>query len=108
MNKLVYIISEINKSLAFEWIAQSFNKRKFDITFILLGKSDSELANQLRKDNVQIFEFPLGGKFSLMRSFFSLLTTLRKIKPDIIHTHLFYANILGLSAGWILRIPKRI
>lgn len=106
--RIVYIISDINKALAFEWIAQSIDRKKFELTFILLGKPNSVLAQELKKLNVTILEFPLGNKFTMLKTFFSILKSLYRIKPDVIHTHLFYANIIGLTAGKILNIPKRI
>ncbi len=106
--KVVYLISEIQKSLAFEWIAKSIDPKKFELSFILLGRPNTEIANELRKLNVKVIEFPLGSRFNVVISFFRVLTSLFGIKPDVIHTHLFYANLIGLSAGWLLGVPKRI
>lgn len=106
--KIVYIVSEVEKSLAFEWIAQSIDREKFDLHFILLGKSDTILAYELKKMSVNVFEFPLGNKFVIFVTFLRVLKSLFQIKPDIIHTHLFYANLIGLTAGNLLCVPKRV
>lgn len=37
--------------------------------------------------------------------FISLVRYLRRIKPDIIHTHLTMATILGASTGWLAGVP---
>ena len=45
---VVYIISEINKSLSFEWIAQSIDKEKYSLRFFLIGRKKSALAERLK------------------------------------------------------------
>ncbi|HTJ49813.1 MAG TPA: glycosyltransferase family 4 protein [Cyclobacteriaceae bacterium] len=106
--KIVYIVSDIQKALAFEWIAQSIDHTKIELTFILLGKPNSELAQELRKLNITVLEFPLGNKFIMLSTLFNVLKSIYRIKPHAIHTHLFYANLIGLTAGKLLNVPKRI
>lgn len=38
----------------------------------------------------------------------SVFRILHREKPAVVHTHLWQANLLGLSASWLLRIKKRI
>jgi glycosyltransferase involved in cell wall biosynthesis len=106
--KVVYIISDINKSLAFEWIAKTIDRKKFDLSFILLGLPNSEVAKELKKLNIDIHEFRLGNKLAMLITFFRVFRLLLQTMPDIIHTHLFFANLIGLTAGKILNVPKRI
>ena len=39
---------------------------------------------------------------------FKLIWILLKEKPDILHTHTPKAGLLGMLAGWIIRVPIRI
>ncbi len=106
--KVVYVVSEIEKSLGFEWTAQAFDKIKIELIFFLIGKRNTELAAQLRKDGILVYEFPFSEKSELIGIFINIIFRLFQIRPQVIHTHLFYANLLGLTAGWLTGISKRI
>lgn len=41
-------------------------------------------------------------------SLFALIKLLRKIKPDIVHTHTPKAGLLGMIAAWVAKVPLRI
>jgi glycosyltransferase involved in cell wall biosynthesis len=41
-------------------------------------------------------------------SLFALIKLLKKIKPDIVHTHTPKAGLLGMTAAWIAGVPIRI
>lgn len=45
---------------------------------------------------------------SFIRGWFVLLSTLRRNRYDLIHTHTHYANIIGAITGWIAGVPARI
>ena len=47
-------------------------------------------------------------KIQLILAFFRCLTLLRKIKVDVVHTHLFEDSLPVLLAGWLLGIKKRV
>jgi glycosyltransferase involved in cell wall biosynthesis len=105
--RLLYIVSDIDKALAFEWIANHLPVR-FDMAFLLIGKSDTALIKYL--SNKGIRHYVIGDKpgDNFFLKWLKVLRIIRKEKPHIVHTHLWRANILGQSAAWILRIRKRI
>ena len=106
--KVVYIVSEIDKALGFEWIAQAIDKTKIELVFFLIGKRNTELAAQLTVEGVRVYEFPFSGKSDAPWIFINVIIRLLQIRPQVIHTHLFYANLIGLTAGWLTWVPKRI
>lgn len=106
--KLLYILSDVNKSLAFEWIASKLNPDQFQIHFILINQEEPEMLQELRDLGVTCDFFPYSGKKSYPFLFFKIIAKLLKLKPDRVHTHLFLANVLGLSAAWIMGVKKRI
>ena len=106
--KVFYIISEINKALAFEWIYDSIDKGKVDLRFILLGQADTPLISFLIERGVRHYPIPFAGKSDLVRAWRMVFSILRNEKPDAVHTHLYFASLIGLSAAWLLRISKRI
>lgn len=41
-------------------------------------------------------------------SFIRLVSTLRKLSPDVVHTHMAKAGVVGRLAAWVARVPVRI
>jgi len=106
--KIVYIISHIDKAIAFEWIADRLNKTKFDLSFILLNNEPSFLAKYLAEQDITVDELKYSGKKDIPKACWKVLKLLRNKKPDVIHTHLVDADLIGLSMGRLLGIKKRI
>ena len=43
-----------------------------------------------------------------LRAFFRLIGTLRSLSPDVVHTHMAKAGVVGRLAAWIARVPVRV
>lgn len=107
--KITYIISNIEKALAFEWVASYLDKTKFELSFILLNpSSDSPLQDFVSNLGLKVLHIPYHGKKDVWEALKQTRTFLKNEKTDIIHTHLFEANIVGLLAGKLIGIKKRI
>ena len=105
--KITYIISRVDKAIAFEWIYSALNEN-FDFSFIFIGEKQGFLFHWLKKKNVPVFFVPYYGKTDLPFAFIKIVRFLIQIRPNLIHTHLFEANILGLTAAKVIGIKKRI
>jgi glycosyltransferase involved in cell wall biosynthesis len=108
LKKITYIISNIDKALAFEWIATHLNKKKFDLRFILLNPGNSALEMFLEKEKIPVKRITYKGKKTLPAALFNTYVHLKKNKPDLVHAHLFDASLIGLSAAWLAGVPQRI
>ena len=106
--KVTYILANIDKAIAFEWIVEQLNQQQFELSFILLNPKASYLFNWLKTKGIEAYLIPHQGKKSYFTSFFKVLFLLRKINPAIVHTHLVDANLIGLTAAKLLKIEKRI
>lgn len=106
--KVTYIISHINKALAFEWAAELIDKNKIELSFVLLNNSNSEIEKYLVAKGFKVKQIKYKDKFDIPKAFLKTLFFLIKEKPQIIHTHLFDANIVGLLAAKFCGIKKRI
>lgn len=102
--KVTYIVSDIDKSLAFEWTARRL-REFYDLKFVLIGKPQSALATYLNEIGIPNITLTSRKTIQLWLDLFRIL---RQQKPDIVHTHLWRANIIGLTASWLLGIKKRI
>lgn len=108
MKSITYIISDVNKALAFEWIAGRLDKEKILLTFILLNHGPTELEDHLRKMGLTVYRVPCTGKKNWPVAVVKVYRILKKIKPNVVHCHLITANIIGLSAARLAGIKKRI
>lgn len=106
--RLCYIISDIGKALAFEWIAESLDKQKYELSFILLNPGPSVLEDFLRDQGIPVHRVVCRGKKDWPKAILSVNKLLRAIRPDIVHCHLLQANIIGLSAARMRRVRRRI
>jgi glycosyltransferase involved in cell wall biosynthesis len=105
--QVCYIISDINKALAFEWTANALQK-KLDIRFILLNNGNTELEKFLIESGIEVVVVSCRGKRDWPMAWCRIIKQLNAWKPDAIHCHLMQASILGLSAGIFAGVRKRI
>ncbi len=104
-----YLISRIDKALEFEWAAQYLDKDKIALSFILLNPGKSKLADFARgRQGLPVYEVKYRGKRDVPKTMVKLFYLLRKLKPDILHTHLYDATILGQLTGKLFRIKRRV
>ncbi len=70
-----------------DYFAGSADDNRF-VTIEGLGRSISPLAD--------------------LRAFVQLVKTLRSLSPDVVHTHMAKAGVVGRLAAWIARVPVRV
>ncbi|WP_426490583.1 glycosyltransferase family 4 protein [Hymenobacter sp. 102] len=105
---VTYIVSDLNKSMAFEWIAQYLSREKCRLSFILLNAGDTELEQFLRAHNVPVHRIVYTRKTQLIGAIKEVYRCLKSWKTAVVHTHLFNANVVGLAAARLAGVPKRI
>jgi len=108
MPKVTYIISKIDKALAFEWIAESFRNTETQLSFILLNASETELERYLLAQNIPVKRIFFESKKDIPLATLKTYQTLKKWKPDVVHCHLFEASIIGLYAAKWASIRRRV
>jgi glycosyltransferase involved in cell wall biosynthesis len=73
--------------------------------------ADGPEVKEVLKEGVQHIGVPFTRKITPVRDLvclIKLIRIIRRIKPDIIHTHTPKAGLLGMMAGWLCRTPVRI
>lgn len=106
--KVVYIISKVEKAVAFEWIVEAF-KDTLELEFIIIHNNfNTPLVTFLKQHKIKTSLYPYRSKKSLpflwIKVFFKLLFT----KVKAVHTHLFEGSLVGLSAAKFAGIKKRV
>lgn len=108
MQHVTYIISDIGKALAFEWIAEGVDTSCLRLSFILLNPGTSDLEEYLRRRNHDVTRVTCRGKKDWPAALVQVYRLLRRQRPDHIHCHLLQANIIGLAAARLAGVKSRI
>lgn len=107
MKSVCYIVSDVHKSLGFEWVALGL-KDKYDLTFLLLNPIDTPLEQFLKTNGIRVMRISYHGKSNFVAAFWKTLKLLRQLKPDVVHAHLLDAQLIGLTAARMTGIRKRV
>jgi len=105
---VTYIVSNINKSLAFEWIAKDLDHDKFKLSFILLNDHSSDLEKYLISIGIPVKTMKILSFWSKILTFLRLTLYFLKQKPEIVHAHLYEAGYMGITAAWCAGVKCRI
>lgn len=106
--KILYIISGINYSLGFDWLDTYLDHTKYEVAYVFINEHRPELYDLMQQRNRKVFYFQSKSKRNYPMVFLKLVMLMGKIRPAIVHCHLFEANLLGITAAYLMRIPKRI
>lgn len=105
---VTYVVSNINKSLAFEWISNGLSKDRFNLSFVLLNPDDSILENYIKSIGVPVKRITFKSKLDTFKAIFLLMVFFLKNKTQAVHCHLFEASLSGLIAAKLCGIKTRI
>ena len=109
MRKVTYVLSGVEKAVAFEWIVACQKEIGAELSFIFLNRNpNSPLQKFVEERGVQNSFIQLKSKKDYPIVFLKLLKSLKEHKSDIVHCHLFDASFLGLMASRLLGIKQRI
>lgn len=85
-------------------LVKNIDKEKFRVTLCCIGEK-GEIGQELAKKGFCVKALKKGWKIQNISSTFALLKFIRKCKPDIVHTCLFYANFHGRIAAKLAKVP---
>jgi glycosyltransferase involved in cell wall biosynthesis len=88
----------------------ALRERGFDVRFLMLHEGEpaaAELAKRLDANGVAVerIDLPWAGD---PRAFERLVRIVRRVRPEILHTHLVHADFHGLPAGRLARVPLAV
>lgn len=106
--RVVYIVSDIDKALAFEWIAKRISKETIDLSFVLMNKDSSHLEQFLDANKIPFRRISFSPGWKLIFPMLKIWLILIREKPHVVHTHLRYATIVGLTSSFLAGVKHRI
>lgn len=106
--KVTIVFSNISKFIRLEWLCETFDRDRFDLSFLILNAGDSEIETWLRERDMSVERIRYRGKKDFPRALAQGYRLLRRWRPDIVHAHLFDATLVAMIAGAAARIPVRV
>jgi len=79
-------------------IVKGLNKEQFNVAVCSLRRFSSPILEEMKANNVKVY-FVKDKKKIDMKFYYELLSIIRTVKPDIIHTHNLYPNMYGRLLG---------
>ena len=66
---------------------------------------NDELAPAFETEKINLYLLNRRNKYNPL-IIFQLFKLIKKVQPDIVHTHLFFATVYGRIAAWLCNIPN--
>lgn len=109
MKKVLFIISYINKSNNLEWFFEELSKvSNIQTNIILLGKKGTPFEQKLRVLNVKVKVYLQSSRIDFFINLVRVFIFQIFWRPNVVHTHLREATLIGIFTSWLLHIKKRI
>lgn len=109
---IVWILSNASSAPYFNWFAKlAAEKKDFDMTFICMYHEPPQMTQEIQQFGFQTHWVKYDWrkrKRGMLRSYFAMKKLLKKIKPDIVHAHLFDDALTALRAAKNAGVPVRI
>ena len=96
--KVCHVLSDVYQSHLIETFGEVMDKDRYEVCFVFMGQKKPLLYDffQERGYAVEFFEF--GGRSELPVAAWKLRKILKRLRPDIVHTHLVEASAQKLAA----------
>ena len=81
-----------------------FNPRRFESTVISLVRP-GKVGDMLAKRGIRVLSLDMAKGKPSLTGFWNVSALLRRLKPRLVQTHLYHADLLGFLAGKCARVP---
>ncbi len=106
--KVCQIFSEVQQGSLFFAIAGSLDPSKYESSFIMVDKEPNIFFEMLVKQGFEAHHISFTGRKGIIRPILEMRRLLRRIQPDIVHTHLVNGSLVGLIGAALAGIRKRV
>ncbi len=107
MKKLCWVVSNLDYSKQFDQIERHLSN-SYELSYIFLSERRPVLYDLFKERGHQVFHIKYISKKNMPAVIIELYQIFRKIKPDIVHTHLFEASFSGIIAAWLAGVKSRV
>jgi len=106
--RILHLITGLNTGgaeLALARLVESMDRHEFDNRVVSLIKPGA-VGNRIENSNIWLDSLGMPAGRVTINGFSKLMRLIRQFEPNILQTWLYHADLIGLVAGKILRIPK--
>ena len=116
---IVFVISNESSVPYFKWFAEKAAQqtvsasgvKEHQFSFVTLYTEKPKMIEDVGKYGWKCYWFKYDHhkrKRGMIRAFFQLYSLFKKLKPDVVHTHLFDDSFPGLMAARLAGVKKRV
>jgi glycosyltransferase involved in cell wall biosynthesis len=108
--KIVHIAATPNGAPWMIALAREQKKIGHDVA-VIIPSLDGTIAPELRRANIPTYAAPVDGVFyasshlARVRSLIRIVRLLRRLRPDVVHSHIFASVIASRIGSWIADVP---
>lgn len=106
--KICHVLSDVDQSHLIETIGEMMSKDKYEISFVFMGKKRPHLYDFFRARGYTVEFFEFGGRSEIPSAILKLRKILKRLNPDIVHTHMVEGSLAGLAAAQLAGVKHRV
>lgn len=108
---IVYVMANNTSVPYFLWFAEKATKdERFKFSFVLLHSEKPKMIEEVRQFGCECYWIPFDNKSrgkSIIKAIPKLYFLLKKLKPDVVHSHLFDDSLCAVIAAKLAGIKNR-
>lgn len=106
--KVCHVLSDVDQSHLIETTGEVMDKAKYQVGFVFMGQKKPRLFDFFKERGYETEFFEFRGRKELPAAVWKLKEIFKRLRPDVVHTHLVEASLAGLVAAKLLRIKNRV
>src|SRR5690349_10435214 len=109
--RLLYISSVNLRWTHLEWVCQNLDRERFELSFLLLSadRRPPFMEPYLAARNIPFrrLDCEMTSR-SVLRTIAQVRRYCRETRADVVHTHIFFAAVVGLIGALLAGVPVRV
>lgn len=102
--KVCHVLSDVDQSHLIETTGEVLDKDRYEVAFVFMGRKRPHLYDFFKSRDYATEFFEFGGRRELPAAVWKLRKIFRRLRPDVVHTHLVEATLAGLTAAKLARV----
>lgn len=106
--RILHVVEDGDTSGFFSQVARFRDPSRYHVLFATLRPTSRDFRAALEREHVEALSVGARSRAEYPVALARLVRMLRRLRIDILHTHLFDPSVVGLAAGVLARVPVRV